>query len=358
MIGLTRGHFRFGVLALAVAGLLGGCAGKDGTNGTNGQNGATGPTGPPGTAQCMQCHTDSASVADFLLPTETEYALSAHATGETFVERSAPCSGCHTTEGYQARINTGSIPSLQASSHVGCFACHAPHTNMNFNQRKTGATTLADGTVYDKGNSNTCAMCHQARTANPSVASDSTIRSNRWGPHHAVQANYLVGDAAWVFSGQSAYPKDHMHNTNIANGCINCHMGPLPSAAMAGGHTFEVAYETDTGEQQINSKTCVGCHTGWTDALAETQVDADSVAYGASMDSLRDMLVTEHWLDPTTYLPNASSSAPLTGLTHDQKGAIYNYLFLDPDRPSGGNHNPAYEHAVLRATIDFMKNHQ
>ena len=238
-------RLKFGVLVIMLMGfgVLAGCSGKDGKNGTNGTNGNTGPTGPSGTAQCMQCHTDDFSIQNYLLPVETEFAVSKHAVGDTDTERNAPCSGCHTTEGYQQRILDGTFPNLVTSSHIGCFACHAPHKNMGtdqpFSQRKTGATTFVyGGATYDKQSSNTCAMCHQARVPKPNPASvDSAITSSRWGPHHGSQADYLTGTGAYVLTG-ATYSANHPHNTQIADGCVHCHMGPNTSGDNVGGHTF------------------------------------------------------------------------------------------------------------------------
>jgi len=358
MIGSLR-YFKLVAMVLVLVGLVAGCSGKDGKdgiNGTSGTNGANGLPGPPGTTVCMHCHTDSTTVDSLQIP-QTEYADSKKALGDTYTEINSPCSGCHTTEGYQFRCATGqAAPAEPGGTRIGCFACHAPHTNLTMAQRKTGPTSLMyGGTSYNKQQSNTCAMCHQCRIPSPMPASvDSDIVSSRWGPHHGPQAAYLANSGAYQFSG-ATYPTNHQHATSIANGCVNCHMAVPVSGQVVGGHTFEVSYGSGSSFA-VNSKACTGCHAEFsTDAGGGAFVAADSVKYGAALDSLKAMLVAKSWVNNSTDLVNASGAHPLHGLTADQRGAIYNYFYLDPDRPSGLAHNPAFEQAVLRATINFMK---
>jgi hypothetical protein len=357
-------HRRLGsgvlVITLAWLGLLAGCTGKDGKTGPTGPTGSQGPQGdpgPPGTTVCMQCHTDDFSMTNYLLPIETEFADSKHGSGETFTERRAVCSGCHTTEGYQYRIANSMFPTqnFDNTSHIGCFACHAPHTNQNFDQRKTDATTfLYGGQMYDKGTSNTCAMCHQARVPSPLPASvDSSITSSRWGPHHGPQADYLAGTGAAPITG-ATYTSSHPHSTQIDDGCVHCHMAAGVDGQIVGDHSFEVSYLSGTS-LRINSQACVECHTTWTsDTLAGNGVAAQAQAFGAAMDSIRTALIDKGWWNGDTDLVNASTSSPLSGLSADDRAALYNYQFLDPDRPSGGAHNPAYEQSVLRATVTYL----
>ena len=113
-----------------------------------GCEGDQGPAGPAGTASCLEsCHTDDFQMQNYIVSIQTEFAESQHNTGDTYVRRgstnSPECSGCHTTEGYQYRVaNNGDTIALAQSSRIGFFACHAPHSNENFNLRKTWATDL------------------------------------------------------------------------------------------------------------------------------------------------------------------------------------------------------------------------
>jgi hypothetical protein len=327
-----------------------------------GCKGDKGPQGPAGGTQCFDCHTDNFAMEDYLLPIETQFAVSLHATGETYLRTASPCAGCHTTEGFQTYAATGTAPAaeLPQSSHIGCFACHAPHTNQDFSLRKIGATTLAvGGRSYDKGPSNTCAMCHQLRVPSPYFTPDS-MTSSRFGGHHGPQANVLSGQGLYVFTGGTAYPAGARHNTAIPKGCVNCHMAALPSGALAGGHTFAITY----GEpERLNSKGCT-CHPSMTDAAALTFVDDAKTKFEVGLvDTLGAKLFALGLLKRNTdgsYSVNDKRRTSANGLrviwTADEIGAVFNFGALLEDR-SGGIHNPVYARAVLNATLNYANSH-
>jgi cytochrome c551/c552 len=302
---------------------------------------------------------------DYLLPIETQFAVSLHATGETFVRIDAPCAGCHTTEGFQQYVETGKGPAVAQSSHIGCFACHAPHTNQDFSLRKIGATTLAvGGGSYDKGPSNTCAMCHQLRAPSPNFfaanfAGDS-LTSSRFAGHHAPQSNILSGQGLYVFTDGTAYPANARHNISIPKGCVNCHMADVPSGALAGGHTFAIAYGSP---ERLNSKGCT-CHSSMTDADAMTFVEEAQDAFLAALnDTLAPKLQAIGLLKKNSdesYSPNdrrRDGTGRRVIWTADEMGAVFNFGALLEDR-SGGIHNPIYARAVLNATIAFADAHE
>jgi hypothetical protein len=317
--------------------------------GCTGDQGEQGPAGPAGTATCLQaCHTDDYQMQQYIVDIQNEYASSQHALGTTDVRRSAPCSGCHTTEGYQYRVaNNGDTVDLEESSHIGCFGCHAPHTNGDFSLRKTGPTDLEMGGAgaYDKGNSNTCAMCHQARAPEPAIDSTDAITSTRWGPHHGPQANVLSGNGAYVFAGAS-YGVNHAHNTGNPDGCVTCHMAPPPADGMAGGHSWWMTYEYHSAEE-LNSNGCVLCHGTQTDMLA--LVEDSQAAFATDLETLATGMETLGWL-------NAGHDAVVAagvGTDANARGAVWNYLLLLDDTTMGV-HNPTYARAVLTATQSYV----
>lgn len=328
-----------------------------------GCKGDKGPAGPAGSATCTEkCHTDDYAIADYIRPMQLQYEASVHATGTTYLRTESPCSGCHTTEGYQERVATGTIPAVEQSTHIGCFACHAPHTNQSFAQRKVGATTLAvGGGIYDKGESNTCAMCHQLRVPSPNFTADS-MTSSRFGGHHGPQANILSGQGLYVFTGGSPYPANAMHNTGIAKGCVNCHMASLPSGVLAGGHTFAIAYMSGTSER-INRQGCT-CHSLADDAAALTFVDDAKTKFEVALkDTLGVRLVALGLIKANsdgTYSVNStrrtSANGPRVIWTADEIGAVFNFGALLEDR-SGGIHNVVYARAVLNATLTYANSH-
>lgn len=321
--------------------------------------GDTGPQGPAGSANCMHCHTDDALVGldsaaalqYFLLPYETQFAVSRHALSDTYLRRGSEadpvCGRCHTTEGFQYYIATGELEFFGASSHISCFACHAPHTNEDFSLRKQGPTVEFMGANYDKEESNTCAVCHQARYPNPSIESDSVITSSRWGPHHGPQSNILAGSGAYVLPGVT-YNNQAAHNIGISNGCVNCHMAALPLNNVAGGHSFAITYEGTSGEV-VNSSGCT-CHN-WTDAQATTEVATLQAEFADSLSALGDMLLAKNWLNATKDAVTTNAKAPTTPQT---RGIVYNYLMLLEDK-SGSVHNPKYAMSVVRAAMAYLR---
>lgn len=345
-----------GVCAVAILLVVGfiGCTGDDGEDGADGAMGDQGPMGPPGTATCMECHADNWDLDVALDPIRTEFAISQHNTGDTFVRRGSvarpQCSRCHTNEGYQAYLETGTEQAVSQSSRIACFTCHAPHTTEDFSLRNTGATDLTRFGTYDKGTSNACAICHQVRAPSPDFASADPIRSPYWGPHHGPQANMLAGVGAYEFDG-TAYDSDASH-AGIGAGCVHCHMSEVADDALGGGHSFWMRYESYSGGV-VNAKGCA-CHTEWPDdqeerdEAATADVDAVIAAFDAELAAMKQTLMDRGWIDDENHIDTAT---PPT--TADDRGAVYNYLMLLEDR-SGGIHNPVYANAVMEATKNYL----
>lgn len=345
--------FVFGSLVLALA--LAGCAGedgKDGINGKDGANGATGPAGPPGTDICMDCHADNYTLENYLLPIQTWFEASQHNLGDTYLRLGAGCARCHTNEGFQAYLADGSTAAQPSSSRISCFTCHAPHSTQGFGLRKAGATPIDLGGTYDKGASNTCAVCHQARVPSPLIEDVATnITSSRWGPHHSSQGNVLSASGAYVFAGETY--TSSQHNSAIASGCVTCHMGGeiASSEDQGGGHSFRVVYEGTSGEL-VNSKSCLGstCHDGWTDADAMDDLEEFQSGIADKLAQIKTILMARGWLGENDLLiiPQGGLVLPV-----DDRGAIFNYLMFLEDR-SVGAHNPKYANDVLDATLAYL----
>lgn len=321
-----------------------------GITGCEGDEGPAGPQGPPGVGleTCMQCHTDDYQMENYIVSIQTEYRASQHANAETFVRRGEDCARCHTSEGYQYFVTTGTTQAVTESSPVNCFACHSPHTNGDFALRKSGATTLDAGGTYDKGNSNTCAMCHQARAADPPITETGTaITSARWGPHHGPQGSILSGNSAWDFG--TPLSTSASHNDRIAAGCVGCHMAETADNGLAGGHTFGLTYIYH-GAEELNSKGCAieTCHQSWDDETAHTAVEASKAAFMTDLMALGDDLRTLGWMDESDLVVPAALPAEA-----DARGAVWNYLMLLEDR-SGGIHNPTYARAALNAAQAYV----
>jgi hypothetical protein len=314
-----------------------------------GEQGAQGVAGADGTdadVLCTeQCHTDDASaLQDWILSFQQETEASGHAHAESFVRRDADCSGCHTTEGYQYRVANGTTIAIANSSRISCFACHAPHSNENFNMRKQGATDWIIGAgSYDKGNSNTCAMCHQGNEADPAIAVADTITNKRWGPHHGPQSNMLAGHGAYDFG--TPISATHPHNgAGVPNGCVDCHMSAQPEDGMAGGHSFQMMFEYH-GSFSVNDTGC-GCHAGQN---LNAKLTAAQTAYENAVRQLGGDLVTLGWIDTDTIYV----AVPSDVIDADGRGAIWNYRML-LEESSEGVHNPTYINGVITATQAYV----
>ncbi len=316
------------VVLLGVALALAGCEGPTGPEG---------PEGESGTDVCMQCHSENSG----LLAIEGQYENSVHNTGIDFERNTPPCSGCHTHEGFLARMATGDPGTVANPSTIHCFTCHEPHTSGNFNLRTQAPVTLMLGGTFDRGHGNLCANCHQGRVPSPTVASapDSTkISSNRWGPHHSMQSNMLAGSGGHEFPGFEY--GDSPHTVAVVNGCPSCHMAP-PYGAQAGGHSMNMTYVSHgTEEDLVSGCNSENCHYGAVEdfSFAGAQAEVELL-----LEDLLAALQSKGLMD--------AGGLPVPGkYAEAQAGAIYNYLFVEGDR-SIGIHNTEYAVALLESSL-------
>jgi len=320
-----------GFLAVAAVLALAGCEGPTGPEG---------PEGDSGTLECMQCHSENS----VLLAIEGQYENSVHNKGIDFERNTPPCSGCHTHEGFLARLATGDPGTIPNPSTIHCFTCHEPHTNGNFNLRTQAPVTLQLGGTFNMGHGNLCANCHQGRVYNPTVkaAPDSTnITSSRWGPHHSMQADMLAGSGGYEFSGFD-YPNSP-HTVAVTNGCPSCHMAP-PFGGQAGGHSMNMTYEYHGAEEELVSGcNAENCHYGAVEDFSYAGAQAEVELL---MEDLHAVLLGRGLID-------ADGLAVPGKRTEAEAGAILNFLFVEGDR-SVGIHNTAYAAALLESSLSEL----
>jgi hypothetical protein len=318
--------------------------------------GETGPAGPPGSSAmetCLNCHGDAATDTLGLSAIGTEYEHSTHAQGVTFERKTAPCNGCHAHEGFLGRVATGAFPTetLATSSPVRCWTCHAPHSTGNFSVRTQAPVVFLDGSgTFDSGQANLCAHCHQSRAPSPAIpaAADSIrITSTRWGPHHAPQANILAGYGG--FAGTT--PLTNSRHTELlgdelADACIVCHMAPVPSGGLAGGHSMHMQFD-DHGAITENKSGCytAGCHT----ASSLTSFDYKGVQ--TEMTAL--MATAKGRLVGAGLLSDSDAIVANQYFTGNELRAVWNYLVVLEDR-SLGMHNTAYTRGLLNAVLELV----
>jgi hypothetical protein len=332
-------------LALALAA----CAGDAGPAGPAGATGPAGPQGPPGPAgsaaeldvanlSCTECHNDTT----IIWSKEAQFRESSiHGTGEAFIRgESGSCAGCHGTEGAKARIDAGlpphdaSVEGIVNVSPFDCRTCHQIHTTY------TGADFALTGNAqavqleyspgtYDGGDGNLCVNCHQSRNEFPALTgaegAEFEVTSNRFGPHHGIEAQMLLGEGAFLVDADSS-----PHYAQVTDTCVGCHMGEERN------HTYEPEVER-----------CQACHSD-----AESfDIDGTQTEVMELMEQLKALLISAGIVDLEL---DPEGSRTVTGFFPEEVvAARWNYMMVLEDH-SMGPHNPSYIKAMLQASIDAL----
>jgi len=291
-------------------------------------------------ATCFNCHSDQNTA---IVAAEQQYAFSVHASGTHVTEPNDPCSGCHTSEGFIQRIETGVIPTgLENPTAIHCFTCHAPHTSGNLERRLDHPFPLANGVTFDHHDGNACTACHQARRdvdVYVKPASGRVTLSNRWGPHHGPQTDMLTGTNGYEYAGFTYEQTNHKLATE--DGCLDCHMKHTENLRV-GGHSFNMRFD-DGAEELINVAACADCHGDMDDFDYQgVQTEIDTLVA-----NLRADLVTAGLVSAGTGLPRA------TVTSSDSAGAVWNYMMAVEDR-SGGVHNRKYIRSLLTSATQYI----
>jgi hypothetical protein len=244
------------------------------------------------------------------------------------------CAGCHGTEGAKARIAAGlpphdeSVVGIVNVSPFDCRTCHQIHmtyTAADWALTGEAAPVKMEFTAgtFDAGQGNLCANCHQIRNEPPTVSGGNVeITSSRFGTHHGVEAQMLLGEGGLGVTGAPS-----AHYANVEDACVTCHMGDERS------HTYlpEVAR-------------CTTCHSG----AEDTDINGVQTEVQGMIDELTAVFVEQGMLDPETGL----WIVPMT-VTEDVANAMWDYKFVVEDQ-SMGVHNAAYTKALLQAALDAM----
>jgi hypothetical protein len=307
---------------------------------------------------CFDCHDGTNDLGPEVVLATRQWENSMHGSGNA-MRSSGSCARCHTTEGYVEEI-TGEDNTSGVYNAVGCFACHDPHENGDFEIRAIAAVTLENGATYDQGVSNNCAYCHQSRRDVETYVVAGKEMSNHFGPHHSNQADMMLGENAYEYDGYDY--ENSWHATGMTNGCVTCHFDASDAYNM-GGHTFEMATADDENTDACNID---GCHVNDLEiddfdremAMMDFDNDADSTEgvqteVGDLMDELRAALVAAGLLE---YIAEDDAWEPTDDLVvpnADTLGAVYNWAFVHEDQ-SHGIHNTLYAVALLQSSINYM----
>jgi hypothetical protein len=332
--------------------------------------------GPKFPDSCASCHGSTPKYG--VLNAQASYAESGHATlGNAFYANGNGCQQCHTNEGFIEYVQTGKVEGyVAAPSQPGCFTCHDPHDTGDFRLRTTQAVVLTNGEIFNQGDGNLCASCHQSRaipTETVKAMPASSIRSY-WGAHHGPQSDMVVGTNAYEFSGKNY--SSSLHSFVVTDGCVDCHMsypaGRFSLAPGVGGHSMNIEGEVHHAPK-VNVSACNECHTDIGqvrgsdifDKLAAEDYDNDGTVepMQAEVKGLLDAFVNSggtgilQTLSPPFYKADgswdqASSSAerPVA-----EVAALFNYKFVLEDR-SDGIHNAKYAIQLLYDSIEALTN--
>ena len=333
--------------------------------GPAGIDGIDGVTGADGTAICMTCHNAGTVYAAKV----DQFNDGAHSLG-TYFSRSEDCSGCHSTDGFLARMDFTSADeifdlALTDQSAISCKACHMVHTtyddtdwDLTFTDQVTETilgidnTDVTSGEFEDMGDVNMCVQCHQSRnpTGAPSATSTADVPlSHYWGPHHGPQGNILNSQGG-VEVG-TGYPTSAFNpSTSFSHDCITCHMNE-------GNHSLS-----------LDESACTSCHATIEDKLAAIQDEVEG-----KLTSLGRTLAALGGLDPDTETETVWNETlgehveTIDTIGYHAMGSgyggygdnpvsanlgrcVFNYLIIAEDQ-SFGVHNPDYIITLLDNTI-------
>jgi formate-dependent nitrite reductase cytochrome c552 subunit len=297
---------------------------------------------------CFGCHSDQNTA---LVAAEGQWSYSKHASGLHVYENSETCARCHTSEGFVRKVNGEPAMAIENPTAIHCFTCHAPHSTGNLALRLTAPQALMNGESFDFKDGNICTACHQSRrNVNTYVAVEEVTMNNRYGPHYGVQADMLIGTNGFEYDGYSYEQTNHKGATD--NGCLDCHF-ETPFGYPLGGHSFNMAYETETGET-YNAEACAKCHDGIEEG---DNFDLDGVQSEVAtlIQELEDLLITADLLEESEEgllaKPRTVGSRSEPG---DSAGALWNYFLAKYDR-SKGVHNREYITGLLESSIQFLE---
>ncbi len=315
--------------------------------------GPMGPQGADANQSCTECHNSSAN----LEAKQAQWEESLHARGENaaYANRTG-CVQCHTSQGFLEYVAEGSAADISVPAdpmQINCYTCHKIHetfTADDYELTKPGAEKLeqkyagADIT-WDKGSSNQCVACHQARAVTPlpvANGADFAITNSRIGPHHAPNANLILGKIPFELTG-TAYPSGNPHSS--AEGCIDCHMAK-PYGYLAGGHNMGMSYDSH-GTETLNTTGCITCHSGETPASITTKYNTLKTTIDGKLATLRAQLIAANIYNGATGLAKTGTFKANAALSY----LTYNTIVEDR---SNGMHNPGYIKVLLDNAITSM----
>lgn len=300
---------------------------------------------------CGQCHAGGTHHVKTAEWNNSRHAIvTTHASGPG--EES--CVGCHTGLGFANKVNGAKVDTTYTP--VNCQSCHEAHGQTTPGTsahlvRSSAPVTLMDGTkVTSAGLGTLCMNCHQSRQ-NAEKYVVTTPGSARFGPHHAPQADMLMGTNAYTYNQKLP---SSAHGDVVEDTCVTCHMQAVAATdsnlTKVGGHTFTLSLDDGKNPKVELVAACQKCHGPDVTTFDFPLFDYDG-------DGVIDGVQTEvqHLLDKLAMLlPPAGKAKSSLSIDATWSGpqlkAAYNWLFITEDR-SRGIHNTAYTVGLLKASI-------
>lgn len=350
------------------------CEGDEGPVGPQGPPGEPGEPGQNALNTCVDCHNNDTE----LLAIELQYAQSGHFNNVYWERTGSSCMECHNHNGFiTAVVNGEELPSsFDNPVPINCRTCHQIHsefTEDDYALTTADAVDLIMGDIFDLGNGNLCANCHQSRSFTvPVIGGDQILLNpqggvsppgNRFGPHYAPQANVMMASGLLEIPGSIDYPT----NTGHQIACVDCHMASpefdTRAGYVAGGHQFGLNWgegeDAEDGDFQLVAA-CTDCHSTSDFDLAGFRSDTQEL-----LATLRELLEgpaglgSPNYSDDPEYVPlsimRPEDYYANPGLYDPEVAmAFLNWKFIYHDG-SYGSHHPRYAKAILENSIEAME---
>ncbi len=357
-----------------------------------------------GSPDCARCHTGQGFVVGqdhgqtLVFPNDATDATPANMF-EPGNAQPIGCGACHDphkfTNGYY--VDTSVTPNVERECTDGIWIDNSgvSHQCKSDQLRFEGAITTTNGYVFNAGKAGDCAKCHNSRR-------DQTYRTQFMSGlqtrafHDNPQVDMLTGHMTSVAVGYEYPGKTYgnsPHRTQAKDACVTCHMSSAASGAACsgsnpcadpgetcvvshgvgscaaqnyGGHTYEMAWTDQGGNEHQHTQVCNTCHGAG--AITDFNVDPSVVGHDDLDCDANTTGVQDDISGLLTQLANclvaANSNLTMTngelningkvaGGTTQQRQAMWNYSFVLNDG-SSGIHNTTYAAELLWDSLADM----
>jgi hypothetical protein len=329
---------------------------------------------------CIQCHANN----QLIVAKQYEWQTTLHDTGSTWRGEgsNAACIACHNGNAFIFTLTKADSANVMANpTNANCRTCHMIHTHYDTTdfalvggEQPVKAKNSYPAVYPDMGAGNLCVNCHQLRTAfmpdllagvgtesinpaNPAstaklnTTKDSVIfaaNASRASDHVGAQAEIISGAGVWLPGGATSLPSS-MHRNVVADGCVECHLGPQRV------HTYQ---------PQIASCQAAACHGAFVAGpYGKFDIDSVETQVVALAKQVRDSLISRKIMTYDTSATAAAKWPDPRGVVFAGKGKTFSiavvgaYVNLQNILWDGskGVHNAKFVKALLNGSIADLK---